>query len=489
MSNSRSRGTSDTVGTTASEGGKMPELPEVETVKRTLAGTIVGKRIDRFVFLYDRALKTDKDALLSITAFAPIVGLHRRGKYLLFVFADGSHMVLHLRMEGKLFFFMDKKEAQRHDTLLLFFEDGSTLHFNDVRKFGCLWFYKPGEELSCLEGLGKEANQLTPEDVREGLRKKKGLPWKEFFLDQTIFAGIGNIYADEICFALGFNPFAPHKTVLPEEEMKRICETAKKVLNDAIVHKGTTVKTFLSSQFTKGENQHLLKVYGREGKKCDVCGSKIMKRDLGGRGTSYCPRCQHVPYVLGITGGIASGKSTLASFLLEKTSAQDIDCDKLVKKMYADPKVLARLSTACPQAFENGRLLGKSKRTSFLIHDKKGRRKFLTCLYSLLKQRINRLLNENPTTPFLLEAPLLFEARLQSLCTNILMMETSKTEEHLVERGEKDLQKKKALGATNKWKEHVKDCDAIVSSDGSLEELKKKAEDLIKDFDLDRTYK
>lgn len=462
----------------------MPELPEVETVRRTLSTKILGKRIDHITFIYPKTLKTDRNALDGIKEFSPIKNLDRRGKYLIFNFEDGSHFVIHLRMEGKLFYFPDEGKLDKHDTVIFSFMDGSSLHFNDVRKFGCLWFYKKGEELSCLDKLGKEANRLSATDVEKALKEKKDLPWKEFFLDQSIFAGIGNIYADEICFALKVNPFVPHKTSMSEEERENVVKTIKEILDNAIIHKGTTVKTFMSSQFTKGENQQFLKVYGREGKNCYLCGSKIEKRDLGGRGTSFCPKCQNVPDVVGITGGIASGKSTFAKYLAKETNSAYIDCDKEVKQMYEDKKALAELNKACKEAFKKGKLLNKNNLTNFLIQNKKGRHKFLTRLYSLLKERINLILNKNPTKSYVIEAPLLFEAHLDSLCFHIVMMETSKTKEHLLERGEKNIEEKLALGSTNKWKEHIKECDAVISSDGTLDELKKKADDFITDFDL-----
>lgn len=455
----------------------MPELPEVETVIRSLSKKVEGLTFESSNLMFGKILKHGD---LSNINDKRIEGLHRRGKFIIFALADGFNMVVHLRMEGKLFYYDEKIEPNKHTTCVFNFKTGSQLHFIDVRKFGCLYVYRPDEQLECLSSLGYEANRLTPSQVRSLLDENKDVPLKELLLDQTKIAGIGNIYADEIAFRLKTNPFANVSYIEREGIEDEFASASNSILNKAIENNGSTIKSFLVSQGTHGNNQDNLKVYGRQGKECLECGNLIQKRDFNGRGTSYCPKCQNVPMVIGITGGMASGKSTFSKFFSDELNYRIIDCDKLVFDIYADKNLSKHLRLSFPQVF-NDSGIDKKKLTILLITDMKKRKSFLTKLYSILKEVIiNRYLNKYPTDGFIIEAPLLFDAHIDYLCTKIVMMRTSNVEEHLKSRGEKDITSRLRLANTNNWQRYLDRCDYIVNTNDSIEDLKEKMKEIAK---------
>lgn len=453
----------------------MPELPEVETVIRSLSSKIKGRTFESSNLIFDKIVKHGS---LSTIEGKTIEDLTRRGKFIIFELSEGCHMIAHLRMEGKLFFHQTREEPTKHTTCVFSFTDGSQLHFLDVRKFGCLYVYKEEESPDCLKDLGYEANKLTPDEARILLDESKDAPLKELLLDQTKIAGIGNIYADEIAFRIKANPFASISTIdrdgLPDE-LSRSCQS---ILEKAIENHGSTIKSFMVAEGVHGNNQDSLMVYGRQNLPCLVCCTKIMKRDFRGRGTSYCPRCQNVPHIIGVTGGMASGKSTFSKYLADELDATHLDCDKLVFEIYANKTLSRPLRSKYPDLFENDSI-DKKNLTRMLTEDRKNRRSFLALLYSILKEHIvNDILNKNPTKSYVIEAALLFDARLDSLCDKIVMMRTAKFEEHLIDRGEKDIEKRRKLASTNDWAKYIDSCNNTIESDGSLDELKDKAIDL-----------
>lgn len=456
----------------------MPELPEVETVRRFLSTKLIGKTFDDVRIFYKPVLKNNPKDLANSLKNKSILELDRRGKFLIFKLDDNSHLVFHLRMEGKLFYYDDLDSLDKHTTVLFTFKDKSILAFIDVRKFGCVWYYERNQNIECILNLGPEANNLTGEQVKLAFKDEKR-PLKEVLLDQNKIAGIGNIYADEICFAIKRNPFICLNQSIDSTIFDKIAKSSNDILNKAILNKGSTIKSFLSSQGEEGDNQKCLKVYGRNGSPCIDCGFKIQKRELKGRGTSYCPKCQSVPLVIGVTGGMASGKSTFSKWLSEYLDSIYVDCDIFVKEMYKD-KVFSRdLFIRFPYLFDKHNRIDKSKVTIMLTSNKKQRNLYLSFVYRELKNRLISLINSNPNKSFVIEAPLLFQARLDSICYPIIMMETNDIKGHLISRGETNIEDRLKLADTNNWKRYESFCDYIIHSNSSLGDLKIKAKDLV----------
>lgn len=277
----------------------MPELPEVETVKRSLEDKLKGKVIVAMQFLVPLIIKKPSaqefmDALLG-NAFLEI---KRRGKYLLFSLDSGRILIVHLRMTGQLIFCPPKTPYEKHLCLIFTLLDRKTgqishLRYLDIRRFGCFYLLNPGEApLVGLAKLGTEplGEGFTLDYLKRVLLKRKG-KIKALLLDQEIIAGIGNIYADEILFRAGIVPVKPGID-LTEEELNKLYQAIPQVLEESIKKRGTTISDYLDGEGQKGMFQNYLQVYSRAGESCVVCGQIIEKTKIGSRSSYYCPHCQ-----------------------------------------------------------------------------------------------------------------------------------------------------------------------------------------------------
>lgn len=451
----------------------MPELPEVETVRSILAPRLIGLSFTAIKVFWPKTIATGADKMASALPGRRIESLSRRGKFLVFGLAGGLSLVGHLRMEGKLFLFANGTHRPgKFDRVVFSLSDGSELVFADVRKFGRFWLYGKGEKPACLQALGPEATDLSAPYVLAVL-KKSTRPVKEVLLDQTRFAGIGNIYADEICFACRINPFYPGRRLATAQIAASIAENAHLILTKAIALHGSSVRTYKASNEISGQYQTCLNVYSRAGNPCRVCQSPIMKRALNGRGTSYCPNCQGVPEVIGITGGIAAGKTTIRK-ILEQYGYRSLDADSLVKNLYREKPTAAQLRKHFPWLFTAGGEIEKSKVRDMLTAGGRERRKWLGIVYPILRERIEHILDANPDKAFALEAPLLFQARLDTLCNRIIMAITKMPLMHLKKRGDPEPEKALALGNTNNWAKYLPRCRFVIDTDCTTAALETK---------------
>lgn len=267
----------------------MPELPEVETVKNTLKKQVLYKKIILASVYWDNII-----AYPSVEEFSSriknqtINNILRRGKWLMFEL-DDYFLLSHLRMEGKYFIKNKDDLRSKHEHVIFTFSDNTTLRYNDTRKFGKMYLIKKDKvyEEKPLNSLGLEPwdDNLTVSYLRGKLKKK---PIKTELLDQSIIAGIGNIYADEILFLSKINPLKISSN-LTDRELSDIIKYTKEVLEKAIKKGGTTVRSY-SSNGTHGMFQDELFVHTKN--VCKVCGGKIDKINVGGRGTYYCATCQ-----------------------------------------------------------------------------------------------------------------------------------------------------------------------------------------------------
>ena len=273
----------------------MPELPEVETVRQTLRRNILGKQVSGITVLYERmivgsSVEDFKEKLIGKT----LIEIGRLGKYLFFEFSDDIYLISHLRMEGKYFIKPISDEVVKHEHVLFEFTDGVSLRYADVRKFGTMEL-KTKEELFTthpLKDLGTEANMLTPEYLKEKMvNKHRDL--KAFLLDQSMIAGIGNIYADEICFMANLHP-KQDIYYLEETDYINIANAAKEVINNAIKAGGTTIRSYTSSLGVTGLFQLQLNVHTKANTPCPKCATTIIKTRVAGRGTYLCSNCQKI---------------------------------------------------------------------------------------------------------------------------------------------------------------------------------------------------
>jgi formamidopyrimidine-DNA glycosylase len=273
----------------------MPELPEVENVRRTLENLVTGKVIEDVIVTYPKIVKRPDDAEIfkDMLRGEMIENIKRRGKFLL-LYVTNYVIVSHLRMEGKFLLHQEDEPIDKHTHVRFLFKDGTELHYKDVRKFGTMHLFKKGEEFTQmpLADLGPEPfdAELTPQYLQERLQKTSR-KIKVVLLDQRLLVGLGNIYVDEVLFRSQIHP-EREAASLTEEEIERIYEAIVTTLGEAVKRGGSTIRTYINSQGQIGSFQELLNVYGKKGEPCVACGTLLEKTVVGGRGTHYCPICQ-----------------------------------------------------------------------------------------------------------------------------------------------------------------------------------------------------
>ncbi len=269
----------------------MPELPEVETVKRYLQKEIIGKQILKVKILYEKIIKTDIEAFKKNIINEHFIDVQRRGKFLIFEL-DHYYLVSHLRMEGKYFIKSIDAKIEKHEHIIFYLDD-VTLRYHDTRKFGEMYLVAKGNLYADtpLAHIGIEPFDENLDGDFLLAQYKQNVPIKTLLLNQNILAGIGNIYADEILFKSTINPLTKGNE-LTVEDCNNIINNTKDILNKAIENGGTTIHSFTSSLGVIGHNQDNLLVHTKEGCPCPICGKRIIKTKVNGRGTYYCPNCQ-----------------------------------------------------------------------------------------------------------------------------------------------------------------------------------------------------
>jgi formamidopyrimidine-DNA glycosylase len=293
----------------------MPELPEVETIKSDLEGKLPSRTIKNVKAGKEQMVKgvspTElKNKLIGKT----IESLRRNGKLLIIELSDGLFLLIHLKMSGQLIY-KDKealiagghslKESgslneaiggplpNKYTHITFAFQDGSFLYFNDMRQFGYVKLANK-EEVENIEkeqGFDPLSDQFTAEKFQQAIQGRK-IAIKQILMDQSVVAGIGNIYADEILFRAGVKPDRPANE-LRNEEARKIVKASKQILKQAIRYRGTTFSNYTDAQGNRGNYSSCLKVYGKkEGEECPGCGGKLKLIKINNRSARYCPRCQ-----------------------------------------------------------------------------------------------------------------------------------------------------------------------------------------------------
>jgi formamidopyrimidine-DNA glycosylase len=273
----------------------MPELPEVETVRRTLIELIAGKTIERVTVSLPRIIQrpAEPEQFADMLAGRTIETVERRGKFLRIIM-DGLVMVSHLRMEGRYGVYASNEPVEKHTHVFFHFDDGMELRYKDVRQFGTMHLFLPGDEfqLPPLNKLGIEPldKQFTLASLRKTLSHRT-TRIKPLLLNQEHIVGLGNIYVDEALFMAGIHPERTADTLKPAE-WTRLYEAIKVTLGKAVEAGGSSIKSYVNGQGEMGMFQHSLQVYGRGNEACERCGSVITKMVVGGRGTHVCLKCQ-----------------------------------------------------------------------------------------------------------------------------------------------------------------------------------------------------
>lgn len=271
----------------------MPELPEVETVRRGIAPHVAGQRIADVRVRERRLRHPVPEGLDAALRGRRITEAGRRGKYLLLVLDNGDRLIVHLGMSGRLHLLTRAVPARKHDHVDIVLENGAILRFHDPRRFGALLLWDAASRSHpLLARMGPEP--ADPAFDGEYLyRRSRGrrCALKSFVMDGHIVVGVGNIYASESLFRAGLRPgMAAGRLTRPQAD--RLAEAIRATIADAVAQGGTTLRDFAGADGRPGYFQQDLYVYGRAGQPCRVCGAPIRQRRIGQRSSYYCPACQ-----------------------------------------------------------------------------------------------------------------------------------------------------------------------------------------------------
>jgi len=273
----------------------MPELPEVETIKQGMIKKVKGKRIEKIEIKNGKNIR-----ILSPPEFQRRVerrvlkDIKRRGKFLILYLDSEDLLIFHLKLTGRLLFAPQREKEPDYVRIVFIFTDKSVLFFTDIRGFADVFLLpqKELESIPAIKNMGPEplSPDFTVERFKERLRGKRG-KIKPLLMDQSVLAGVGNIYSQEALYRAGVHP-ERDVSRLSEEELEAIYRELIKVLEEALRHRGSSVDAYVDLDGKEGNFVPRLQVYGREGKNCGRCGFPIKKKKIAGRGTYFCSQCQ-----------------------------------------------------------------------------------------------------------------------------------------------------------------------------------------------------
>ena len=266
----------------------MPELPEVETIRRALEPLLRGERLDNVDILDARIVQGDADGFRREVAGRTVVQVMRRGKHLLLLLDDGRGIALHLRMTGSLL--LNEPEHGPRVRAILHFSNGTRVYFNDMRRLGTICLI-PDVDAYCLR-LGPEplAEEFTSECLESRLAGHR-IPVKAALLDQHLVAGVGNMYADEALFLAGIHPTTP-ASALSHSQIVNLWQALREVLHKAIANHGASISTYALPDGEMGTAHERFNVAHRLGQPCPVCGTPLIRLMVRKRGSYFCPSCQ-----------------------------------------------------------------------------------------------------------------------------------------------------------------------------------------------------
>jgi formamidopyrimidine-DNA glycosylase len=281
----------------------MPELPEVESVRRQLVPVLEGRRLERVEILDARLTRPfDPEEVARELEGERVGAVDRRGKYLILRFESGRSLLVHLRMTGSLRTWPSDNKPDGslpddpHRRAVVRLDSRSDVAYRDVRRFGTWLLLEPGELEPYLDArVGPEplGRSFNVRDLGEKLARRAA-PVKAVILDQRTVAGVGNIYADEALWRARIHPLREARSLEPAE-VTALHKAIRDVLKLGIERQGATLRDYGLPDGAEGGMQHEFKVYGRAGEPCDRCGAPIERIVVGGRGTWYCPHCQLSP--------------------------------------------------------------------------------------------------------------------------------------------------------------------------------------------------
>ena len=466
----------------------MPELPEVETVIQILKNEILKKTILDVIVLNENIIEGDAKSFQELLKLKKINDITRKGKFLVFHFNDNLVMISHLRMEGKFFTFQGyEARFNKHDMVIFHLSDNLTLIYNDTRHFGRMLLSTEEDYLikPPLNHVGLDPLEIKEKDVlplyQKFILSRRTL--KETLLDQSLVSGLGNIYVDETLYAVEISPFKK-ASALTLMQFKDILRESKRILELAIALKGSTIKSYHPGKDISGSYQDKLLCYGKAHLFSDKCSHRFYKTKLNGRGTTYCRHLQRdgeTKYLLGLTGKVASGKSTIANYFINNGFTY-ISADQIILDLYHQEDVIKKLSKITNLDLNDQGQINKSLLKGVLLAKPELNCKVQKFLYPLVYRQIETLTENSLDKKFIIEVPLMFEARCDELMHDIIYVACLEKNRiaHLKMR-QKDLDILKINQSYDEKNNHLIS-DYLINNDGDYLNLKEQLDSLYQDL-------
>ena len=459
----------------------MPELPEVETVKTVLKPVVVGHKITKIEILRDSSVPGDKKKFVDSLTGQTFLDLTRIGKFLIFHLTNDNVIISHLRMEGKYFELLENEPNTKYVRVVLHLDNGRKVCYDDSRCFGYL---RLSNEKDYLQD--KEIAKLGPEpwdaDINTIMKQVKNMsmPIKPALLTQTLMTGLGNIYVDEVLFASKIHPLIPANKIT-KGQWTTIKKESIRILKEAIEQGGSTIKSYHPGKDIDGNFQSRLLAYGKKDEPCANCGHPMRFIAVGGRGTTFCPKCQEYrgkQIKVAIFGQIASGKSEVLKCFVEN-NIPTLSSDDVVADLYQRKDVTALINKAFGLSFKDK--VDKEILREYLIEHKKDVNKINRLIHPLVKKETEKFFLEHKKGILAVEVPLLFESGMDRMFDIIIAVEAKdKKRKALLNEREghksKDLE---TIGKNNSSLKNKEKADFIIENNADLNSLKEKVRVLI----------
>ena len=457
----------------------MPELPEVETVKRVLEKVVINRTIKGIDILRNSSVPGDRSLFVSSLIGEKFLSMSRVGKFLIFHLTNDKVIISHLRMEGKYYELLENEPNTKYARVVLHLDNDHKVCYDDSRCFG---YMRLSDKKSYLKD--KEIAKLGPEpwdaDITTIMKqvKRMSLPVKSALLSQTLMTGLGNIYVDETLFACKIHPLIPAKDI-SKKEWELIKKEASRILKEAIVSGGSTIKSYHPGKDIDGNFQSKLLIYGKGGEECPECGSIYRFIKVGGRGTTFCPKCQQYhgkQLKVAIFGKIASGKSEVLN-IFKENGYLTLSADEVVKDLYKRKDVVKKINDMFELPDSN--VVNRDLLREHLSSNKNLVKKINKVIHPLVKEEIIKFMKSHPAGLLAVEVPLLFESKMDNLFDVIIGVESSKELAFLSLRDNKNKKQLSDINAYHQYEKNKKKADFIIKNDTSLDSLRNKTNQII----------
>ena len=468
------------IGTTPNK--NMPELPEVETVKNVLSPIVINHKIIKIDVLRASIIKNDSvQEFVSGLENETFLSLQRIGKFLIFHLSHDKVMISHLRMEGKYFEFDEKDANSKYARVVFHLDNNKKVCYDDSRTFGMMKLTSEDEYLKVkdIAQLGKEPWDADPKIVYQRCKKNNG-PIKSTLLDQTLMTGLGNIYADEVCFACHLYPLTPTK-LISLKKWEEIIKESSRILNEAITLGGSTIRSYHPGKGIDGNFQTVIKAYGKKDEPCPNCGHNFRFMKVGGRGTTYCPNCQYkglAPIKVAIFGKSGSGKSTVLK-LFKENGYPTISSDEVVHDLYKNREVIDKINKAFGFSFKDE--IDRKELRSYLSTHPKEVKVINKIIHPLVKKEVVRFMDTSNKDIVIAEVPLLFEAKMENLFDVLIAIDIDKKTQvsRLENRDENSAKQIEKINSYTDFNKNKEKADFVINNNFDFNKLDKQVKEII----------